>query len=238
MHDGFHVIAGECTTEFSGDRDRGRERRGEVVVLVKPDNTVLVHDAAGYQPVAWLTRPETVSLTGGRLTARDGEQRLDVTTHDAHGDARYPASAAGLPVGQCPDCGGELVRDGGVICLGCRVAYGVPSDAAVLDDACECGLPRIRVERGRAFEVCFDRECESLDERVRAAFDREWDCPACGADLRVRRRGGLLVGCDRYPDCRTGYSFPAGTLAGGCGCGLPRFETGSGERCLDANCGG
>ena len=94
----------------------------------------------------------------------------------------------------------------------------------------------MRVERGSAFEVCLDRSCESLDERVRAAHDREWDCPDCGADLRILRRGGLIAGCERYPDCETGFAIPAGTVVDGCDCGLPVFETASGRRCLDAGC--
>ncbi len=97
----------------------------------------------------------------------------------------------------------------------------------------------MRVERGAAFELCVDRGCESLDARVREAFDREWDCPTCGAPLRVLRRGGLLAGCDAYPDCETAFPIPAGTVDGTCDeCGLPAFESGAGRRCLDAGCPG
>jgi DNA topoisomerase-1 len=92
------------------------------------------------------------------------------------------------------------------------------------------------VERGAAFDVCADRECQPLDEAVRDRFDRAWGCPECGAPLRVLRRGGLIAGCDRYPDCETGFAIPAGVVAGECPCGLPAFETASGRRCLDATC--
>jgi len=37
MHDGTCVMAGECTTVFEGTRER--EQRGDVLVVVKPDNT-------------------------------------------------------------------------------------------------------------------------------------------------------------------------------------------------------
>ena len=84
--------------------------------------------------------------------------------------------------------------------------------------------------------MCLDRECESLDERVTAAFDRAWDCPECGGDLRILRRGGLIAGCERYPDCDTGFALPTGVVDGSCGCGLPAFETPSGRRCLDGSC--
>jgi len=235
MHDGTRVLAGECTTTFEGSRNR--EQRGEVLVVCKPDNTVLVHDSDGYQPVAWLTRADSVSLRDGTLTATDGDQRLRVETHEEYGSASYPTSAAGVPVGECPACDGRLVRaDGAVRCLGCDARHGIPRDATVLDTECECGFPQMRVARGRTFEVCLDRDCESLDEVVTDAFDREWDCPHCDGDLRILRRGGLLAGCEHYPDCDTGWGIPAGTVVGECDCGLPRFETESGMRCLDTGC--
>jgi DNA topoisomerase-1 len=235
------LFAGECTTEFEGTGPRARRQRGHVVCLVKPDDTVLVHDADGYQPVAWLTRPEALTVESDpvRVLARDGDQRLRVTVHDASARSSVPASAAGTPVGDCPGCGGVLVRTkGGVSCVDCDARYGLPGDASVLDESCDCGLPRIRAERGAAFEVCLDRDCESLDAAVREAFDRAWDCPDCGSDLRVIRRGGLLAGCDAYPDCETAFSMPRGVVAGTCDCGLPAFRTPSGgQRCLDATCG-
>jgi len=79
-------------------------------------------------------------------------------------------------------------------------------------------------------------ECESLLAAVEARFDREWDCPECGGALEVLRRGGLIAGCENYPDCETGFAVPDGTLVGECDCGLPVFETASGRRCLDSGC--
>jgi DNA topoisomerase-1 len=75
-----------------------------------------------------------------------------------------------------------------------------------------------------------------LDERVREQFDRAFACPDCGGDLRVLRRGGLILGCERYPDCDTGFALPEGIHDGACECGLPAFETASGRRCLDGGC--
>lgn len=236
MHDGTRVMAGDCTTITDGTRSG--EQRGDVLVVVKPDNTVLVHDAEGYQPVAWLTRADSVAIEDGAVTAREGDQMLRVVAHEEHGSARYPASSAGVPVGDCPDCPGTLVRSsGGVTCTDCEDRYGIPADATVTGGRCDdCGLPTLRAERGLAFEVCLDRDCESLDERVKDAFDREWDCTACEGDLRILRRGGLLAGCENYPDCDTGFSMPAGVVIEDCGCGLPVFETSSGRRCLDSTC--
>jgi len=235
MPEATHVIAGTCTTTFTGNRDR--HQHGDVLVVVKPDGTTLVHDAAGYQPVAWLTRPEAVTVDDDAVTATDGDQCLRVDVHDVHVWGEYPTTDAGVPVAECPDCEGRLVRTrGAVSCPGCDSSYGLPTGATVTDDTCDCGLPRLRVERGATFLLCLDRDCESLDERVRAAFDREWDCPDCGDDLRVLRRGGLILGCDSYPDCETGYAFPDGVHDGTCTCGLPLFETETGRRCPDTHC--
>jgi DNA topoisomerase-1 len=235
MPDATHVIAGTCTTTFTGDRDR--HQHGDVLVLVKPDGTTLVHDATGYQPVAWLTRPDAVTVGSDTVTATDGDQRLTVDIHSAHARDRYPTSDAGVPVGACPDCGGTFVRArGSVTCPTCGERYGLPERATVLDESCDCGLPRLRVERGETFHVCLDRTCEPLDERVRAAFDRAFDCPNCNGELCVLRRGGLILGCEHYPDCDTGFAFPAGVHDGTCACGLPVFETATGRRCLDADC--
>jgi DNA topoisomerase-1 len=253
--DTVRVIAGASTTTFFTGADGAwtpeREQHGRMVTVVKPDGTTLVHDATGYQPVAWLTRPERVAVEreppspgdgsdATLVTAVDGDSRLRVRVRETAGPARHPVSAAGEPVGTC-GCGGRLVRvAGGVACVACDDRYGLPSGASVLDEACpDCGLPRFRVERGRAFTPCLDRECESLDAAVTAALDREWDCPDCGAPLRVLRRGGLLLGCDAYPDCEVGYPVPDGVVTGDCDCGLPRFEArATGEhRCLDGECG-
>jgi len=239
MPEPLRILAGDCTVTYE-DSDETRKERGKTVTICKPDNTVLVHDAGGYRPVAWLTRATAVSCSRGDPTmvlARDGDRRLRVEAHTEYGFARHPGSPAGPAVGACPDCAGPLVRaDGAVRCPDCGTAHGIPGDAAVLEDRCDCGHPRMRVDRGAAFEVCVDRSCESLDDAVRERFDREWDCPECGGDLRVLRRGGLIAGCEHYPDCDTGFGLPRGTVDGTCGCGLPVFDTPGGRRCLDTGC--
>ncbi|MFC6768583.1 endonuclease NucS domain-containing protein, partial [Natrinema soli] len=110
IDDAIRVLAGDCTVIAEGD-DR-QEYRGRVTTIVKPDNTILVHDTDGYQPVAWLTRAESVSSdrTGGfTLVAKKDTQTLRIATHDQDGFAHYPSSAAGTPIGTCPDCEGALV---------------------------------------------------------------------------------------------------------------------------------
>ena len=238
--DSARLFTGDCTTTFEGTRDR--TTRGRVVVLVKPDRTVLVHDADGYQPVAWLTRPDSLSVeedgSGFGLTARAGEQTLRVVSHDLSGRATYPVSAAGVPVGHHPETGEPLVRAAGHITgLDSGVEYPLVAGAQVLDETCtECGLPLMRVERGAVFEVCVDRSCDPLDDAVRERFDGAWSCPDCGAPLRVLRRSGLIAGCDAYPTCETAFSIPAGVVRDTCDCGLPVFETPTGRRCLDSTC--
>jgi DNA topoisomerase-1 len=238
MTDGIRVFAGECTTDFEGSREQ--IRRGTVVVMIKPDNTVLVHDIDGYQPIAWLTRPESISIDrlNGTIEACDDDQRLRVRFHEMYGDATYPGSVAGMPVGTCPDTDGALVRARGmVVNLASGDHYGLPSGAVVLGEQCDdCGLPLIRVERGARFEVCLDRTCESLDEAVTSAFDHAWSCPNCGDALRVLRRNSLMIGCDSYPDCETGFALPDGIIVGMCECGLPEFGTKHDTRCLDSGC--
>ena len=232
----IRTIAGDCRIRFDGRRER--TVRGRVVVVLKPDDTVLVHDVDGYQPVAWLTRAESLSVMRDPLSvlASDGDETLRV---EAVGDVavtEHDGTDAGTPVGDCR-CGGRLVRTGSeAVCLGCDDRFGLPAGASTTDAACECGLPTFRVERGESFELCFDYECGSLLEAVRARFDREWRCPECGGDLRIRRRGGLVAGCEGAPDCEAAFSVPEGTVVGACECGLPVFETPTGKRCLDADC--
>lgn len=237
----MRVFAGECTTTFEGPNDR--TQRGRVVTVLKPDRTVLVHDADGYQPVAWLTRPDSVTVEedddGFSILARADDQRLRVVSNRDHTTWEAPAGEAGIPVGDCPSCSGPLVRvRGEVTCLDCSDRYGLPAGATVLESACpDCGLPTMRVERGAVFELCVDYACEPLADAVRDRFDREWDCPDCASPLRViNSEGRLFLGCDRYPECETTLSIPSGVAVGECDCGLPTFSTASGERCIDGTC--
>jgi DNA topoisomerase-1 len=141
-------------------------------------------------------------------------------------------------VGDCSECTGTLLRaNGRVRCTDCEATHGLPGDATITGSRCDdCGLPTMRIERGKAFEVCLDRSCDPLDERVTDTFDQEWNCPDCGDDLRILRRGGLLAGCDGYPECETAFALPNGVVVDECDCGLPVFETATGRRCLDSTC--
>ena len=237
MADAIHVLAGRCTTDYRG-RTRDQTQHGDVLVVCKPDDTVLVHDATGYQPVAWLTRPAALDRAGDDILALDGDERLQVTVHETYEETSVPVSPAGAPVGDCPDCDDALVRTGdGVVCLGCGESHGLPRGATVLDETCpDCGLPRFAVERGDRVTACLDRECEPLVDRLRATLDGRWDCPACGDPLEVVRDPGLRLRCRSHPDCETDYPLPDGTAVETCDCGLPVLQTASGRRCLDPDC--
>jgi DNA topoisomerase-1 len=236
MQDAIRVFAGQCTVTHQADETT--EQEGEVVVLVKPDNTVLVHDASGYRPAGWLTRADSVRLSRQEdsvdlRASKDGEHLR--VLGETSSFAEFPVTAAGPPVGTCPTCDGTMVRAGGdVSCLDCGDSYRLPRDADVTENTCDtCGLPTISVTRGATFEVCLDRECESIDEAVTDRFDDEWDCPTCGTPLSIERERTLLATC---PTCDDRYSIPSGEIAGTCECGLPWFETERGGRCLDPDC--
>ena len=238
MQDAIRVFAGDCTMTYE-DGDGSQTQRGRVVVAVKPDGTVLVHDADGYRPAAWLTRADTVAVSRDddafRIVAGGGDARLTVESHETFGRVRFPVSAAGPPVGDCPDCNAPLVRDGDAIsCTGCRSRYPIPRDAAVTGGACDdCGLPTMRVERGAALTVCVDRDCDPLADAVAERFGGAWPCPNCGRGLTIRRERGLRAVC---PDCERRIRIPVGIADGECDCGLPLFETSEGRRCPNPDC--
>jgi DNA topoisomerase-1 len=239
MDDTIRLFAGDCTVSYQGNAKT--VQRGTVLTLVKPDNTVLVHDANGYQPAAWLTRADSVQLSGDgtvfTLTAHSGDTELSVRSHQGEARTSVPTSPAGTEVGRCPDCGRVLVRSAGaIICTGCLSRWGLPRDATLTGETCSvCGLPEIAVERGAEFQVCIDQACDPLDRLVADRFDGAWACPDCSLPMTIERAGSLQAVC---PECGTGHTIPAGSTAGTCTCGLPSFETPRGNRCLDPGCGG
>ncbi len=68
------TLAGRCTVEHQGDRAAGSSS-GNRLVVAKPDGTLLVHAAEGYQPVAWQS-------TGGALDAHTADDRLVLAGDD------------------------------------------------------------------------------------------------------------------------------------------------------------
>ncbi|ERG95977.1 topoisomerase DNA-binding C4 zinc finger domain-containing protein [Haloquadratum walsbyi] len=241
MSETIRVFAGDCTITFESANDQ--TERGRVIVIIKPDRTVLVHDTDGYQPVAWLTRSDSITVEcdagGFGITARAGEQVLRIIGHEVTGRAEYPATEAGTPVGTHPKTGESLVQTSDIIFgTDSDIKYPLPTGATVQDESCEtCGLPMIEVTAGERFRICLDRNCESLDDAVRERFEDEWTCPDCGSPMQIiRRRGRLLVGCSGYPTCESAFAIPTGVVVDTCPCGLPVFKTSQGQRCLDGTC--
>jgi len=126
-------------------------------------------------------------------------------------------------LGDCPECGGDLVvrtSRGGDEFVGCdsypecENTYPLPDDGKLVltDDECdEHGLKHVKILNGRSTYVhgcpiCKADEAEEEDDIVIG------DCPDCGDDeggelaIKQTRGGGRLVGCTRYPDCD--YSLP------------------------------
>lgn len=60
MPDATRVFPGRCHVSYD-DGDLS-ESRGDATVVCRPDGTVLVHGAEGYQPVAWLTWADRVEI--------------------------------------------------------------------------------------------------------------------------------------------------------------------------------
>ena len=235
----FTVLAGDCHIEV--DIEDSLQYRGQVLVVVKPDNTILVHDIDGYQPVAWMTRADQVTHDPetGTITAVDGDRWLEIQQVSTLLDRQLPGTSAGKPLGECPDCGGQLVNaHPQVHCVSCRNQYTLPAAANIVDERCSCGLPQMTIEHGDQFTLCIDRDCEPMEEVIGAQFNGTWACPddTCTGSLHVIRRRNLLLACNAYPECDVAYRLPAGVVDGHCGCGLPRFTEGNGSRCLDASC--
>lgn len=166
MTDQIRVYAGECTAAYEGTVNR--TARGHVLALVKPDDTVLIHDRAGYSPVAWLTRSASIDIDCDdrpQITAVDGDQRLTVRFHGLEKRAVFPISVAGVPVGRADASGmGPYVRcRGSVVNITNGDRYALPSETVLLDRSCNaCGLPLVRADRTttRDRPQCLDSDCE------------------------------------------------------------------------------
>ncbi|RRJ28348.1 endonuclease NucS domain-containing protein [Halocatena pleomorpha] len=165
MTEWIRVYAGDCTAEYQGPV--ARTARGHVVVLVKPDGTVLVHDRSGYSPAVWLTRAASLAIDHDehpRITAVDGEQRLTVRFHHLAGCSEYPVSVAGVPVGpsDTADGTGPYVRSRGpVVDIASGDQYALKRESTVIDQSCACGLPLIRIGRAETGDQlrCLDPGC-------------------------------------------------------------------------------
>ena len=208
MPDTIRVFAGDCTITFEGDRTR--THRGHVAVVVKPDRTTLVHDTDGYQPVAWLTRPDALTVeTGGtsptQRTAGDSEGQSPSGNRTSPGDGEAQSA---------------LSRSSG------------PRKEAADDE----GFGIVARAGEQVLRVVSNRVAGRAEYPVSAAGVPVGTDPGTGEPLV--RAGGDVVGVDsdaRYPLPR-GASVTDESCSS---CGLPVIRADAGatvEVCLDRSC--
>jgi DNA topoisomerase-1 len=194
MPETIRVLAGDCTTTFEGDRTR--TQRGRVVVVIKPDRTTLVHDADGYQPVAWLTRPDslTVEADVASPTRRaDGDSegqspsgRSSGLREEADGDAGFGVVAR---------AGDQVLR---VVCHrdATRAAYPVSEAGAPVGTDPGTDEPLVRA----------GGDVVGVDSDVRYPLPRgatvtDGSCPDCGLPtIRAEAGAAFEVCLDRSCD--------------------------------------
>ena len=210
MPETIRVFAGDCTTTFEGERTR--TQRGRVAVVIKPDRTTLVHDADGYQPVAWLTRPDALTVETGGASEM---QRAD-------GDSE----------GQSPSGNRASPGDSEALCASGRSSGQTPREEAVDDE----GFGIVARAGDQVLRVVSHHSSGRAEYPVSEAGVPVGTDPETGDPLV--RTGGDVVGIDsevRYP-------LPRGatvTDASCSSCGLPtiRAEAGAAfEVCLDRSC--
>jgi len=210
------VYAGYCTTRFTTARgcDTGepeqRLHRGRVVTVRKPDDTVLVHDADGYQPVAWLTRASEVWVDEAPTTPAGGDS--------AAPEGDQPATAVAEPPDADATGGVELVAVDGDERLTVQfdpeptVARHVVTAAGTPTGDCHCGGELVTTSG----EVhCLD--CPASYAVPRGGQVVDATCDACGLpELSVERGEQFRVCLDR--DCQPLAAAVASALDGRVDC--------------------
>ncbi|MFC7073419.1 DNA topoisomerase I [Halovenus rubra] len=195
----------------------------EMTAQLEEDMTAIAEGEATYEEVTEASR-EMLRRVFDEL--RDSQEEI--------GEHLQESLKADRRLGQCPDCGDELLvrrsRQGSyfVGCDGfpdCRFTLPLPStgEPLVLDERCEeHDTHHVKMLAGRDTFVhgcprCAAAEADESEDRILGA------CPECGADgaeeqqnedgegggklaIKQLRSGSRLAGCTRYPDCE--YSLP------------------------------
>ncbi|MFW6448892.1 MAG: DNA topoisomerase I [Halobacteriota archaeon] len=164
---------------------------------------------------------ESVTERSRELLAEIFEE-LDASAEEI-GDLLRESLKADKAVGPCPECGETLLLRQGrgnshfIGCDGypdCEFTLPLPrkGSPAILDDVCaDHGLHEIRMLAGRG---TFTHGCPRCVAEAAGELERIGPCPDCGVphggELAVKQleSGSRLVGCTRYPDCRTSYPLP------------------------------
>ncbi|MFP4628003.1 MAG: DNA topoisomerase I [Halobacteriales archaeon] len=176
---------------------------------------------------------EMAAIADGELTLAEVTERsrevlaeifedLDASSEEI-GDLLRESLKADKAIGPCPACGETLLLRKGrggshfVGCDGypaCEFTLPLPRKGTptILDDVCEeHGLHEIRMLAGRG---TFTHGCPRCVAEAAGELERIGPCPDCGethgGELAVKQlaSGSRLVGCTRYPDCRTSYPLP------------------------------
>ncbi|WP_458405500.1 DNA topoisomerase I [Methanobrevibacter sp.] len=128
------------------------------------------------------------------------------------GSKLYEAYQASNIVGECPNCGGKLIKryspktkSSFVGCSNypdCTTIYSIPKGTHFLKKKCEkCGLPIISFGKPRQ-RACLDANC-GKDNTKKHAPEEVGQCPECGKQLLKRSgRYGEFIGCSGFPKCR------------------------------------
>ena len=225
MPDSIRVFAGECTTTFEGDRTR--TQRGRVVVVIKPDRTTLVHDADGYQPVAWLTRPDALTVETG-VVSETRRADGDSAGQSPSGNRASPGDSEAL----CASGRSSGPRGGQAASNGTAEPSPAPREEAVDDE----GFGIVARAGDQVLRVVCHRSAGRAEYPVSEAGVPVGTEPSSGEVLV--RTGGDVVGVDT--DVR--YPLPRGatvTQASCSSCGLPTIRADAGdtfEVCLDRSC--
>ncbi len=191
MPETIRVFAGDCTTTFEGDRTR--TQRGRVVVVIKPDRTTLVHDADGYQPVAWLTRPDALTVETGvasETQRADGDSEAQSASGRSSGQSpRDEAAADDGGFGIVARAGEQVLR---VVCnrTAGRAEYPVSEAGVPVGTDPETGEPLVRA----------GGDVVGIDSDVRyplpaGATVTEEPCSSCGLPIIAAEAGETFEVC-------------------------------------------
>ncbi|MFW6152954.1 MAG: DNA topoisomerase I, partial [Halobacteriota archaeon] len=167
-------------------------------------------------------------LTLEEVTARSREILEEIfadleSSETDIGDHLRNSLKADKTIGPCPDCGEALLLRrgrGGSHFIGCDgypdCEYTLPlprkGRPTITDTVCERhGLREIKMLAGRG---TFTHGCPRCVAERAGEIERIGPCPTCGetegGELAIKQleSGSRLVGCTRYPDCRTSYPLP------------------------------
>ena len=88
------AIMANCSVSYNG-RAKSYLGKGDRLIVIKADNTILVHQPAGSNPINYMKQDTQFALDGNVLHARNAKEFLDIEFHEI-----YSVLARGLKDGQ------------------------------------------------------------------------------------------------------------------------------------------